>query len=134
MKKMVLALAIAAGLLAPAAALAAAPTPAYASAFNSTNAKNQACSGISGSEKSGNCAAPGRSITSIIRTVLNLLSALIGVVAVVMIMLSGFKFITAAGDAGKVASARSTMIYAIVGLVIVAFAQFITQFVMRQVT
>jgi type IV secretion system pilin len=134
MKKMILTLALAAGLLVPAVAFVASPAPVYASAFNSTNATKQACSGINGTEGAGDCAAPGTTLTTLIRTVLNLLSAFIGVVAVIMIMLSGFKFVTAAGDAGKVATARSTMIYAIVGLIIVAFAQFITQFIMKKVT
>ncbi|HSX16745.1 MAG TPA: pilin [Patescibacteria group bacterium] len=133
MKKILLTLAVIASSLVPAAAVLSSGT-VYADAFNSSNAKNQVCSGINGSAASGGCTAPGKSVNEIIKTVLNLLSALIGIVAVVMVMVSGFKFVTAGGDASKVSAARSTLTYAIIGLVIVAFAQFITQFVLKQVT
>jgi hypothetical protein len=134
MKRMILMLALAVGLLAPAVAFAASPAPAYASAFNSDNATKQACSGINGSESEGGCSTPGRSLTSIVRVILYLLSAIAGVASVIMIILAGFKFITAAGDAGKVASGRSTLIYAVIGAVVVAMAQFIVQFVLKEVT
>lgn len=134
MKRILVTLAVAVGLLAPALALSSSPAPAYASAFNSTNASKQACSGINGNETAGNCAAPGRTLSSVIKDILYLISAIAGIVAVVMVLISGYKFMTAAGDAGKVASARGTLTYAIIGLIVVAFAQFIVQFVMSEVT
>jgi hypothetical protein len=134
MRKIILTVSLIVALLMPAAVSAVSSTTVYASAFNSTNASDQACSGISGKVDSGDCTAPGRSLTALVKVLLNLLSAIIGVVAVVMIIVSGFKFVTAAGDAGKVAAARSTMVYAIVGLLIVAFAQFITQFLLKKLT
>lgn len=134
MKKMVLAIAFVVGLLAPVALFGVSPTPAYADAFSSSNAKSQACSGITGQETAGNCSTPGKSIEAIIQTVINFLSAIIGTVAVVMIVVGGFKYITSGGDSGKVAGAKSTLIYAIIGLVIVAMAQFIAQFVLKEVT
>jgi hypothetical protein len=133
MKKIIVAIALAVGLLAP-AAFVASPAPVYADAFSNSNAKSQACSGITGNEASGNCATPGKSIDNIIRTVINFLSALIGTVAVVMIVVGGFKYITSGGDSGKVAGAKSTLVYAVIGLVIVAMAQFIAQFVLKEVT
>jgi hypothetical protein len=46
-----------------------------------------------------------------------------------MIVLSGFKYITSGGDANKVSSAKSSLVYAIIGLVIVVLAQVIVHFV-----
>ena len=46
-----------------------------------------------------------------------------------MIIISGFKYVTAGGDSAKVGSAKNTLIYALVGLVIAALAQFIVHFV-----
>lgn len=132
MKKMIVTLALALGLLTP--ALAIAPSAVYADAFSSSNAKSQACSGITGNEASGNCVTSGKSINDIIRTIVNFLSALIGVVAVIMIMVAGLKYITASGDSSKVQSAKNTLTYAIVGIVIVALAQGISQFVLKQIT
>lgn len=75
----------------------------------------------------------GPSVDTIITTGLNLFSFIIGVVAVIMIMFAGFRFITANGDANQVSSARNTIIYAIVGLVVVAMAQVIVRFVLHKV-
>lgn len=69
----------------------------------------------------------------IITKIARLLSLVIGVAAVVMIMVAGFKFITSQGDANQVASARNTAIYAGVGLVVVALAQSIIIFVLDKI-
>lgn len=132
MKKLLLSLALAVSLLLPVAAT----VPAYAAAgdpFDSSNSKGQACAGISGTQNAGACNTPSKSLETIIKNILNFLSAIIGIVAVIMVMVAGFKYITAGGDSGNVSSAKSTLTYAIVGLIIVAMAQFITQFVLRRV-
>jgi hypothetical protein len=46
-----------------------------------------------------------------------------GIAATIMIIMSGLRYITANGDANQAASARSTLIYAIVGLIVIAVAQ-----------
>ncbi len=58
----------------------------------------------------------------------------IGIVAVVMIMVGGFKYVTAGGDSSNITSAKHTIIYALIGLVIVAMAQFLVQFVLDKAT
>ncbi len=73
-------------------------------------------------------------INSTIKTIINLLSVLVGIVAVVMIVVAGFKYITSAGDSNKVSSAKSTLLYAIIGLVLVALAQIIVKFVLNRAT
>jgi len=50
-----------------------------------------------------------------------------------MIIFGGFKYITSGGDAGGVTGAKNTILYAIVGLVIVALAQVIVRFVIGTV-
>lgn len=66
-----------------------------------------------------------------IATVISILGIIVGVAAVIMVIFSGFKYITAAGDSGKIASAKSTLIYAIVGLLIAALAQLLVQFALN---
>ncbi len=56
-----------------------------------------------------------------------------GIAAVIMVLLSGFYFITANGEASKVASAKSALIGAVVGVVIVLTAQAILKFVLSKV-
>lgn len=66
----------------------------------------------------------------VIRTVSNILIWVVGIVSVIMIMWSGFKYITAAGDTSKVASAKNSLIYAIVGLIVAIMAYAIVNFIM----
>ncbi|HJQ09226.1 MAG TPA: pilin [Candidatus Saccharimonadales bacterium] len=72
-------------------------------------------------------------IQSIITTGINIFSVIVGIVAVVMIIIGGFKYITSGGDSGNITSAKNTIIYAVIGLVIVALAQFFVQFVLNKV-
>lgn len=73
-------------------------------------------------------------IDNVITTVVEVLSVIVGVLAVIMIIISGFKYVTSGGDAQKVASAKSTLIYAIIGIVIVVLAQVIVRFVLSSAT
>jgi hypothetical protein len=45
-------------------------------------------------------------------------------------MIAGFKYIASAGDQNKVASAKGTLIYALVGLAVAALTQFLIHFVL----
>ncbi|MDQ3064759.1 MAG: pilin [bacterium] len=72
-------------------------------------------------------------IQSIVSDIVNILSWVVGVVAVIMIIIGGFKYITSGGNDSNVASAKNTILYAIIGLVIVALAQFIVRFVIGRV-
>lgn len=73
-------------------------------------------------------------VNTIITTIINIFSILVAIVSVVMIIYGGFRYVTSGGDSGNVSSAKTTIIYAIIGLVIVALAQFIVQFVLDKVT
>jgi hypothetical protein len=93
-------------------------------------AKSDVCSGIA--LTGGNCNAGGeKPLTDTIANVINILSSIVGFVAVVMIIVGGFKYITSNGDAAGIASAKHTVIYAIVGLLLVAMAQLIVRFVLN---
>ncbi|MEI6481548.1 MAG: pilin [Candidatus Saccharibacteria bacterium] len=61
---------------------------------------------------------------------LNLFSAIVGIIAVVMIIVGGIKYITSGGDSGNVTAAKNTILYAVIGLVVVALAQIIVKFVL----
>lgn len=56
-----------------------------------------------------------------------------GGLAVVMIVIGGLKFITATGDPSGITSARNTIIYALIGLVVVLLASAITSFTIGRV-
>lgn len=69
-----------------------------------------------------------------LRKIVNLISIIVGVVAVIMIIIGGFRYIISGGSAEKVTAAKNTILYGIVGLVIVALAQVIVRFVLRETT
>lgn len=75
----------------------------------------------------------GTTVNTIVATVINIFSWVVGVISVIMIIYGGFKYITSGGDAGGVTAAKNTILYAIVGLVIVALAQVIVQFVLDKI-
>lgn len=93
-------------------------------------AKQAACSAIG----SATCTdtSGGSSVNTIIAAVVNILSSVVGVLAVIMIIIGGSKFITSGGDSNKVSNARSTILYAIIGLVVAVFAQLIVYFVLNK--
>lgn len=72
-------------------------------------------------------------INNLITDIVNIFSAVVGIISVIMIIVGGFQYITSGGDTGKVGTAKTTIIYAIVGLIVVAFAQFLVQFVLNKV-
>jgi hypothetical protein len=81
-----------------------------------------------------NCStiSPDEKINATISLVINMFSIVVGVVAVIMIIIGGFKYITSGGDSGNVTGAKNTILYAVIGLVVVALAQFIVRFVLER--
>jgi len=86
----------------------------------------------------GNCndqvGAGTTGVNKLIKDIINIFSIIVGVVSVIMIIWGGFQYISSGGDSGKVGNAKNTIIYAIIGLIVVALAQFIVQFVLDKVT
>lgn len=72
-------------------------------------------------------------VNEIVTLVINIFSWVVGVVAVIMIIYGGFQYITAAGDTTKVGNAKNTILYALIGLVIVALSQVIVKFVIGNI-
>ncbi len=108
----------------------------------SPNIQGGLCAGAnfdfqSGAANSADCSAGGdatETINNLITKIINLLSAIVGVVAVIMIIVGGLRYITSGGNDSSVTGAKNTILYAIIGLVIVALAQIIVRFVLKQVT
>jgi hypothetical protein len=73
-------------------------------------------------------------INNIVHTIVNLLSAVVGVVAVIMIIVGGLRYVTSGGNDTSVTSAKNTILYAVIGLVVVALAQIIVRFTLSKLT
>jgi len=70
----------------------------------------------------------------VLRKIINIFSIIVGVIAVIMMVYGGFRYITSGGASERVTSAKNTILYAIIGLAIVALAQVIVRFVLQQST
>lgn len=62
---------------------------------------------------------------------INLVLGVAGLIAVAFIIYGGLKYTTSAGDAAKVTSAKNTILYAVIGLVVAGLAFAIVNFVIR---
>jgi len=110
------------------------PSLAFAS---STASESYTCQGVSviSQNTSGNCDSfktSSRSLDGIVSLILNILSGIVGIVAVVMIIISGLKYVTSGGSSEKTTSAKETILYAVIGLIIVALAQIIVKFILHK--
>ena len=127
-------LTVAAVALATVPMLALAPA-AYAA--TTTDIKGNLCAGsdfsLSGGS-SANCsgATSTSSFEDLLKKIINIFSAIVGVIAVVMIIVGGLRYVISGGDSSHVSTAKTTIIYALVGLIIVALAQLIVHFVLTQ--
>jgi hypothetical protein len=87
----------------------------------------QAQSGVN--QVGGNQSGTSGSLTGMIRTGVNILLFITSAIAVVMIIYGGIKYVTSRGEAADVASAKNTILYAVVGLVVAILAYAIVGFV-----
>ena len=76
---------------------------------------------------------PASKLNTLIKNVVNILSMIVGVAAVIMIIYGGFRYVTSGGDSGSVTTAKNTILYALIGLVVVALSQVIVKFVLSKV-
>ena len=66
---------------------------------------------------------------SVVTMIVNIMLWLIGILAVIMLIFGGIKYATSAGDTTKVTSAKNTIMYAVIGLVIAVFSWAIVSWV-----
>jgi Type IV secretion system pilin len=73
----------------------------------------------------------GQNIEVVFNNIVNILSIVVGAVAVIVVVYSGFRYITSGGDSNKVSAAKNTLIYALVGVAVAALAQTLIHFVLH---
>ena len=94
--------------------------------------KQDACDVLKKVDSTSACSDPAASqakISDIIATVTNILSMLVGAISSIMVIVGGFKYVTSNGDANQTKSAKDTVTYALIGLLLVGFAQTLVRFV-----
>lgn len=121
MKKSIISIAIMTCAVFGASVLSAASLPGSASAQVSEGINTATTSEMKGKSIDGD--------KGLIKTVVNVLLWAVGILSVIMIIFSGFRYITSAGDASKTKSAQSTLTYSVVGLIVAIMAYAIVNMV-----
>jgi hypothetical protein len=70
--------------------------------------------------------------TNLLESIINILLFIIGAIAVIMIIIGGIKYTTSNGDQAQVTSAKNTILYAVVGLIVAIMAYAIVNFVVSK--
>ena len=65
----------------------------------------------------------------VFKQITNTVLYIVGIIAVIMLIIGGIRYVVSGGDAKKVTDAKNTVLYAIIGLVICFFSYAIVNFV-----
>lgn len=124
MKKSIISIAIMTCAVFGASVLSTASLPGSASAQVSEGINTATTSEMKGKSIDGD--------NGLIKTVVNVLLWTVGILSVIMIIFSGLRYITSAGDASKTKSAQSTLTYSVVGLIVAIMAYAIVNMVINR--
>jgi hypothetical protein len=112
-----------------------------ATAGSGADIRSNLCGGadLNADSAGANCATNvdqvgAKDANDLIKNVINIFSLVVGIVAVIMIIVAGFRYITSGGNDGNVSTAKNTILYAVIGLIVVALAQIIVRFVLAKAT
>lgn len=92
---------------------------------------NDACKTGTGTAICGDSSGSG--LFGILKTVINVLLTIGGIISVIMIIVGGINFTVSNGDPAKVKKARDTVLYSIIGLVVSLLAFAIVNFVIGRI-
>lgn len=104
----------------------------FAYAQNTTNLNCGAQGNLTGTNCTPTTGADN-TINDTIKRAIQIFQVIVGLISVFMLIFGGLKYITSGGESSGVTSAKNTILYAVIGLVVVALAQVIVQFVLNRV-
>ena len=103
--------------------------PSYAATIDcGDNTIPQSVRDAAGCDNSSSNALP-----TVVQNLLNVVIGITGIIAVIFIIIGGVQYMTSTGDAGKITKAKNTILYAVIGLVVVILAFAIVNFVIANV-
>lgn len=73
----------------------------------------------------------GPSFEDSLGIIVNILLFLLGAIAVIMIVIGGIRYATSNGDQSAITSAKNTILYAVIGLIVAIMAYAIVNFVIQ---
>ena len=65
----------------------------------------------------------------IFQTITNVLLFIIGAISVIMLIIGGIRYVVSGGDSGAVTSAKNTILYAVIGIIVALLAYALVKFV-----
>ena len=65
----------------------------------------------------------------VFKTITNVLLFVIGAISVIMLIIGGIRYVVSGGDSGAVTSAKNTILYAVIGIVVAILAYALVNFV-----
>lgn len=104
--------------------------------FAAADVLDQACQGAGANSstcKSRSTTNPVVGSGGVLTRVVDILGVVAGVMAIIVIIFGGIKYITSGGDPGKTANAKNTIIYGIIGLLVVIFARIMVGIVVSRI-
>lgn len=107
-------------------------SPAYAEVI-CPNGKTAASLDLCDKLSTGGGVFDNKDLMGTLTIIINVIVGVVGFVAVAMIVMGGISFATSQGDTSKVAKARNTILYGVVGLVVALLAFAIVNFVLSAV-
>lgn len=75
------------------------------------------------------CKSKGDTLGPMIQTVINILLYILGMTAVVMIVIGGIRYTTSNGESSAIKSAKDTILYSVIGLIVAILSYTIVNFV-----
>ncbi|MGH7196932.1 MAG: hypothetical protein ACREGJ_04180 [Candidatus Saccharimonadales bacterium] len=111
-----------------------APLVLSAQPVSAQSPEESLCKGSGGNWSNGKCTKGSRDLLGAVRQVSNILIFIVAAVSVVMIIIGGLRYAVSQGDQAAVSSAKNTIIYAVVGLIIAVAAFAVVNFVVVNIT
>lgn len=101
---------------------------ALAAPVNVIDGSGDACKG-----NTSVCGNSGSKLFDIIQNIINTLLYASGIIAVLIIIIGGITYALSAGDQSKITTAKNTIFYAIIGLIVAALSFAIVNFVIARI-
>lgn len=86
-------------------------------------------SACNGASNTAVCKAKGDDASKMIQVVVDTMMFILGAIAVIMIIVGGIRYTTSNGDSSNVKSAKDTILYSVIGLVVALLAYAVVNWV-----
>ena len=113
-----------------------APVPAFATASDEVQKGTCEAGGgqwVNNSCSGGNADTSKANLNNTIHTVISTMLFIVGILSVIMIIYSGIRYIISRGEQGEVKSAKDTLMYSVVGLIVAILAFVIVNWVFSSI-